>query len=70
VERREASVLRKARGAFYEASNVTQRLSALRSLTCVREGKGRRTQKRVYARLRRAMAEQKNGDDESCLFVT
>ena len=56
---------RKARGAFAKVPDVTQRLSALRSLTSVREGKcwvregrGRRTQKRVYARLRHAMADQ------------
>ena len=41
--------------------DVAQRLSALRSLTGVREGRGRRTQKRVYARLRRAMADQTMG---------
>src|SRR5260221_14709741 len=33
VERREACVLRKARGAFAKEPNVAQRLSALRSLT-------------------------------------
>ena len=62
VERREARVpVKRHAGAFAKVPRTTQRLFGAPLPHGMREGKRRRTQKRVYARLGRAMAGQTMG---------
>ena len=61
---------RKARGRLLRGARPRRSaISALRSLTPVREGRGGRSQKRVHARLRRAMAHQTTGAMNHVCFL-